>query len=109
LLIGLASASLPHALWDTVAGMDTVPLQAAIAVLSNEVLAAAVLKAREISPNRSILQPSVIFGASRTTPAYVAPPPVSASPVAFAPAAPPSNGPAGANGKTACGSAPSSW
>ena len=26
LLIGLVSASLPHALWDTVASMDTVPL-----------------------------------------------------------------------------------
>ena len=46
LLIGLASASLPHALWDTVASMDTVPLQAAIALLSYAVLAAAVLKAR---------------------------------------------------------------
>ena len=65
LLIGLASASLPHALWDTVASMDTVPLQAAIALLSYAVLAAAVLKAREISPNRSLLQPSVIFGASQ--------------------------------------------
>jgi RsiW-degrading membrane proteinase PrsW (M82 family) len=114
LLIGLASASLPHALWDTVASMDTIPLQAAIAVLSYAVLAAAVLKAREISPNRSILQPSVIFGASRTTPAYVAP--ASAPPVAYAPAiaaaptaagvglaadavaAPPANGPAGSNG-----------
>ena len=84
LLIGLASASLPHALWDTVASMDTVPLQAAIALLSYAVLAAAVLKAREISPNRSILQPSVIFGASRTTPAYAAPV-VSAPPVAYAP------------------------
>jgi hypothetical protein len=85
LLIGLASASLPHALWDTVASMDTVPLQAAIALLSYAVLAAAVLKAREISPNRSLLQPSVIFGASRTVPAYApmpsAPPVVSASPV----------------------------
>ena len=73
LLIGLASASLPHALWDTVASMDTVPLQAAIALLSYAVLAAAVLKAREISPNRNLLQPSVIFGASRTVPAYAAP------------------------------------
>jgi hypothetical protein len=83
LLIGLASASLPHALWDTVASMDTVPLQAAIALLSYAVLAAAVLKAREISPNRSLLQPSVIFGASRMVPAYVAPAP-SASPVVSA-------------------------
>ena len=84
LLIGLASASLPHALWDTVASMDTVPLQAAIALLSYAVLAAAVLKAREISPNRSLLQPSVIFGASRTVPAYPAPAP-SAPPVTYTP------------------------
>ncbi|MDX6456595.1 MAG: hypothetical protein QOE55_292, partial [Acidobacteriaceae bacterium] len=75
LLIGLASASLPHALWDTVASMDSVPLQAAIALLSYAVLAAAVLKAREISPNRSLLQPSLIFGASRPSPAYAAPMP----------------------------------
>ena len=80
LLIGLVSASLPHALWDTVASMDTVPLQAAIALLSYAVLAAAVLKAREISPNRNLLQPSVIFGASRTVPAYAAPTPSRATP-----------------------------
>jgi hypothetical protein len=55
--------------------MDTVPLQAAIALLSYAVLAAAVLKAREISPNRGLLQPSVIFGASKTVPAYAAPTP----------------------------------
>jgi RsiW-degrading membrane proteinase PrsW (M82 family) len=83
LLIGLASASLPHALWDTVASMDTVPLQAAIALLSYAVLAAAVLKAREISPNRNLLQPSVIFGASRTMPTYPAPVP-SAPPITYA-------------------------
>jgi hypothetical protein len=83
LLIGLASASLPHALWDTVASMDTVPLQAAIALLSYAVLAAAVLKAREISPNRNLLQPSVIFGSSRTVSAYAAPLP-SAPPVTYA-------------------------
>jgi hypothetical protein len=68
--------------------MDTVPLQAAIALLSYAVLAAAVLKAREISPNRSLLQPSVIFGASRTGPATApsAPPPVAyAPPVVSAP------------------------
>ena len=84
LLIGLASASLPHALWDTVASMDTVPLQAAIALLSYAVLAAAVLKAREISPNRSLLQPSVIFGPSRTVPAYAAAAPNPAPPAAHA-------------------------
>jgi hypothetical protein len=64
--------------------MDTVPLQAAIALLSYAVLAAAVLKAREISPNRSLLQPSVIFGASRTVPAYPAPAPSAPSPVTYA-------------------------
>jgi RsiW-degrading membrane proteinase PrsW (M82 family) len=91
LLIGLVSAALPHALWDTVSSMDTVPLEAAIALLSYAVLAAAVLKAREISPNRSILQPSVIFGS--TPPAYAAPPvyvPAAPStpPVAYAAVAP---------------------
>ena len=76
--IGLVSASIPHALWDTVAGMNTAPLLALCALLSYAVLAAAVLKAREISPNRAILQPSVIFGASQTVP-----------PAAAAPAGPP--------------------
>jgi RsiW-degrading membrane proteinase PrsW (M82 family) len=100
--IGLISAALPHALWDTVLSMDTVPLEAAIALLSYAVLAAAVLKAREISPNRSLLQPSVIFGATPAyapamtipapvyaapTPAYVPPAP-SAAPVTYAQAAP---------------------
>jgi RsiW-degrading membrane proteinase PrsW (M82 family) len=89
LAIGLVSASLPHALWDTVLSTDTVPLEAAIALLSYAVLGAAVLKAREISPNRSILQPSVIFGGPRTTPVYVAPlvaapAPAYAAPVAYA-------------------------
>jgi RsiW-degrading membrane proteinase PrsW (M82 family) len=64
LAIGLVSASLPHALWDSVASLDMDPLQAACAILAYAVLAAAILKAREISPNRSFLQPSVIFGAS---------------------------------------------
>ncbi len=82
LMIGLVSASIPHALWDTVLSMDTVPLEAAIALLSYAVLAAAVLKAREISPNRSILQPSVIFGGSRS----LAPAVVSAPAPAYAPA-----------------------
>jgi RsiW-degrading membrane proteinase PrsW (M82 family) len=91
LAIGLVSASIPHALWDTVLSMDTVPLEAAVALLSYAVLAAAVLKAREISPNRSLLQPSVIFGGPRPVtapmPAY-APPPPSAPAVAYAAAAP---------------------
>jgi RsiW-degrading membrane proteinase PrsW (M82 family) len=91
LAIGLVSASIPHALWDTVLSMDTVPLEAAVALLSYAVLAAAVLKAREISPNRSLLQPSVIFGGPRPVtapmPAY-APPPPSAPAVAYAAAGP---------------------
>jgi RsiW-degrading membrane proteinase PrsW (M82 family) len=87
LLIGLVSASIPHALWDTVLTMDTVPLEAAIAVLSYAVLAAAVLKAREISPNRSLLQPSVIFGGARPSAAYAAPA-VSAGAAVYATTAP---------------------
>jgi RsiW-degrading membrane proteinase PrsW (M82 family) len=78
LMIGLVSASIPHALWDTVLSMDTVPLEAAIALLSYAVLAAAVLKAREISPNRNILQPSVIFGGSRAYAPAVASAPAAA-------------------------------
>ncbi|HVZ83281.1 MAG TPA: PrsW family intramembrane metalloprotease [Terracidiphilus sp.] len=73
LLIGLVSASIPHALWDTVASMDTAPLLAVCALISYAVLAAAILKAREISPNRSLLQPSVIFGSMQTVPAAAAP------------------------------------
>ena len=82
--IGLVSASIPHALWDTVASMDTVPIEAAIALLSYAVLAAAVLKAREISPNRNLLQPSVIFGNNRTAPGPAAPAPVAPVTVAGA-------------------------
>jgi RsiW-degrading membrane proteinase PrsW (M82 family) len=59
--IGLVSASIPHALWDS---LDSIPLQALVATGSYMILAAAVLKAREISPNRATLQPSVLFGAS---------------------------------------------
>ncbi len=86
LLIGLVSASIPHALWDTVVSMDTVPLEAAIALLSYAVLAAAVLKAREISPNRSLLQPSVIFGGAQPRPAAYVPAVVSAPAPAYVPA-----------------------
>lgn len=77
--IGLISASIPHALWDTVASMDTAPLLAVCALLSYAVLAAAILKAREISPNRSLLQPSVIFGGAQPAPAAG---PVAAVPLA---------------------------
>jgi RsiW-degrading membrane proteinase PrsW (M82 family) len=99
--IGLVSASIPHALWDSVASLDLPPLQAAVAVLSYAVLAAAILKAREISPNRQLLLPSVIFGAGeaamiaaagpvaahRPAPAASASPILHAEPVA-SPAAP---------------------
>jgi hypothetical protein len=44
-----------------------------------------VLKAREISPNRSLLQPSVIFGASKTVPAFAPTAPAAPPPVAYAP------------------------
>ena len=60
--IGLISAAIPHALWDTFAFKDMTIPTAATAVLAYVVLAAAILKAREISPNRNLLQPSVIFG-----------------------------------------------
>jgi RsiW-degrading membrane proteinase PrsW (M82 family) len=112
LMIGLVSASIPHALWDTVLSMDTVPLEAAVALLSYAVLAAAVLKAREISPNRSLLQPSVIFGGPRPAATFTAPMPAyAAAAPAYAPAAPrvglaadaaaaasPAAAPAGSNG-----------
>lgn len=71
--IGLVSASIPHALWDTVASLDTAPLLAVCALLSYAVLAAAILKAREISPNRSLLQPSVIFGTGSAAPGVAVP------------------------------------
>jgi RsiW-degrading membrane proteinase PrsW (M82 family) len=62
LFIGLCSASLPHALWDSVGIFESEVIQMGVALLSYAVLAAAVLKAREISPNRPFLQPSVVFG-----------------------------------------------
>jgi PrsW family intramembrane metalloprotease len=96
LLIGLLSASIPHALWDSVLSLDMAPLSAASALLSYVVLAAAILKAREISPNHSLLQPSIIFGGAQTSGAQAAsyrpavpvqsapppPPPVVPTPVA---------------------------
>jgi RsiW-degrading membrane proteinase PrsW (M82 family) len=87
LAIGLVSASIPHALWDTVTSMNETPIQASIALLSYAVLGAAVLKAREISPNRSILQPSMIFGAPKTTPVYAAPAATAPAPAYAAPIA----------------------
>jgi hypothetical protein len=107
-MIGLVSASIPHALWDTVLSMDTVPLEAAIALLSYAVLAAAVLKAREISPNRSILQPSVIFGGSRVlAPALASAPAAAYVPPAAAAYAPPVSAPAPARVGLSADAAPS--
>lgn len=62
LSIGLVSAAIPHALWDTFAFKDMTLVMGLTAILAYAILAAAILKAREISPNRSLLQPSVIFG-----------------------------------------------
>lgn len=61
--IGWLSAAIPHALWDSLleGSLNLPPLVAATALLSFGVLAAAILKAREISPNRGLLQPSIIF------------------------------------------------
>ena len=61
--IGLISAALPHALWDSIGYFDILPLRAVVAVGSYAILAAAILKAREISPNRAVLQPSIVLGA----------------------------------------------
>jgi RsiW-degrading membrane proteinase PrsW (M82 family) len=64
--IGLVSASIPHALWDSI---DSTALQAVVGVLCYAVLAAAILKAREISPNRAVLQPSIFAGSLSPLPA----------------------------------------
>jgi hypothetical protein len=61
LFMGLCSAAFPHALWDTIPGDQTV-VETVCALLSYGLLAAAILKAREISPNRAMLQQSVVFG-----------------------------------------------
>lgn len=82
--IGLVSASIPHALWDWIQDYRMPPLTAAVAVFSYAVLAAAILKAREISPNRNMLQPSVIFGAG-SAPAANVPVAVVVSPVVNVP------------------------
>lgn len=69
LAIGLASSSLLHALWDTI---DSNVLLCVVAVLSYAVLAAGILKAREISPNRAQLMPSIFVGALSPSPSVVA-------------------------------------
>lgn len=85
--IGLFSAAFVHALWNATPSHLTLVV-ALIAVASYAVLAAAILKAREISPTRAILQPSIILApkpsaSSNRAEAGVAapqPPPVSESP-----------------------------
>ncbi len=62
LITGLLSSALPHALWDSVQVFDSQVINMVVALLSYGLLAAAILKAREISPNRGLLQPSVVFG-----------------------------------------------
>jgi RsiW-degrading membrane proteinase PrsW (M82 family) len=79
--IGLVSAAIPHALWDWVQDFEKPVLSAAVAVFSYAVLAAAILKAREISPNRAGLQPSVIFGPGQLQPSTNIPVAVRVSPV----------------------------
>jgi len=84
--IGYVSASFVHALWDTIPG-DLVKI--GIAVLCYAVLMAAILKARELSPNRALLAPSVLFGYSAQGAGTQAPPPPPpAPPAAQAPPAP---------------------
>jgi RsiW-degrading membrane proteinase PrsW (M82 family) len=70
LAIGLVSASLLHALWDTMASSNLAMIL--IAILSYAVLAAGILKAREISPNRATLLPSIFIGSLSPTASVVA-------------------------------------
>ncbi len=79
--IGLVSAAIPHAVWDWVQDFDKPVITAAAAIFSYGVLAAAILKAREISPNRAVLQPSVIFGPGQLQPSANLPVGVRVSPV----------------------------
>jgi RsiW-degrading membrane proteinase PrsW (M82 family) len=86
LAIGLVSASVLHALWDTLS--DSNVLLAIVAIVSYAVLAAGILKAREISPNRAALAPSIFVGALSPTPsaaaAYAAAPAAAAAGNIFA-------------------------
>lgn len=62
LVIGLFSAAIVHGFWDAVPSSMTL-FKMLIATASYAVLAAAILKAREISPQRQFLQPSIVIGA----------------------------------------------
>jgi RsiW-degrading membrane proteinase PrsW (M82 family) len=59
--VGLVSSAFVHGFWDASPG-DVPTFLAAVSILSYGVLAAAILKAREVSPRSEILQPSIIFG-----------------------------------------------
>jgi RsiW-degrading membrane proteinase PrsW (M82 family) len=72
LAIGLASSSLLHAAWDSVASLDSNVLLGIVGIISYAVLAAGILKAREISPNRATLMPSIFIGSLNPTASVVA-------------------------------------
>lgn len=105
LAIGLVSSSLLHALWDSLTFNNV--LLAIVAILSYTVLAAGILKAREISPNRAALMPSIFIGSLNPTAsvaaayaaspaaAYAAPSPAASAPPPPASAPGPNPLPAG--------------
>jgi RsiW-degrading membrane proteinase PrsW (M82 family) len=70
--IGLVSSSLLHAAWDSVASLDSNVLLGIVGIVSYAVLAAGILKAREISPNRATLLPSIFIGSLSPTASVVA-------------------------------------
>ncbi len=70
--IGLISSSLLHAAWDSVASLDSNVLLGIVGIISYAVLAAGILKAREISPNRAKLLPSIFIGSLSPTASVVA-------------------------------------
>ena len=72
LAIGLISSSLLHAAWDSVASLDSNVLLGIVGIISYAVLAAGILKAREISPNRAALLPSIFIGSLSPTASVVA-------------------------------------
>lgn len=78
LLTGFLSASFVHALWDTIPG--DLP-KVAIAVSCYAILMAAVLKARELSPNAENLAPSVLFGYSAPNIVYTPTVPIANAPL----------------------------
>jgi RsiW-degrading membrane proteinase PrsW (M82 family) len=72
LAIGLVSSSLLHAMWDSVSSLNSELLLFLVGLASYAVLAAAILKAREISPNRAKLMPSIFVGSLNPTASVVA-------------------------------------